>query len=160
MEQNYFSLLLHHERNLKHSWATVFGKMSSTPSPKSLPVKTWGSNFFCLWKQWGFYPSILAMVPGYIMISVHLSHLNKSKTVQYQLVLCTLWFSHGICFLRGCLSGASKCFSKYLSLFDSEIKDPASRKWKNLDWLKKEQGQNSMKRALDNIDVTGSNTNI
>lgn len=56
--------------------------------------------------------------------------------------------------------GATKCFSKYLSPFDTEIKDPASGKGKNLDSLKKEQGQNSMKRMMDNIDGTGSNTNI
>lgn len=58
------------------------------------------------------------------------------------------------------MSGATECFSKYISLFDTEIKDPASKKGKNLDSLKKEQGQNSMKRTLDNIDGTGSNTNI
>jgi len=63
-------------------------------------------------------------------------------------------------FWRGCLSGATERFSKYLSLFDTEIKDLASRKGKNLDSLKKQQGQNSMKRMLDNIDGTGSNTNV
>lgn len=90
--------------------------------------------------EWGFYPHILAMVCGYIMISICLSHLNKSKTARYQLVLFTLWFSltFGI-FWSGCLSGVRECFSKYLLLSDTKIKVIASGKGKNLESLLKKK---------------------
>ena len=43
---------------------------------------------------------------------------------------------------------------------DTENKGPAGREAKNLDSLKKtNQGQNNMKRMVNNVDRTGSNTN-
>lgn len=130
MGKKYFLLLI-----LKQIWSTAEQLVLETFAPHlalSLCLQRHGKAFVLFVKpEWGFYPHILAMVSGYIMISICLSHLNKSKTARYQLVLFTLWFSltFGV-FWRGCLSGASECFSKYLSLFDTEIKPIASRKGK------------------------------
>lgn len=140
MRKKVFLLIAHSERNWKHSWTTGFENICSTPSPKSLPVKTWKAFVLFVKAEWGFYPHILAMVSGYIIISICLSHLNKSKTAQYQLVLFTLWFSltFGV-FWWGCLSGASECFSKNLPLSNTKIKAIVSGKGKNLDSLIKKE---------------------
>lgn len=148
MGKKVFLLIAHSERIGTTAEQLVL-KMFAPLRALHLHLQRHGKAFVLFVKsEWGFYPHILAVVCGYIMISICLSHLNKSKTAWYQLVLFTLWFSltFGV-FWWGCLSGACECFSKYLLLSDTKIKVIASGKEKNLGSLIKKRSEQHEQNA-------------